>query len=350
MMQKRVVILLILLAVLLVGIPAAAQEDGDPAAQIERLAAQVNQHDLWSGDVTVWAGGQIGADIGLSPVWRIGDALTGWNLPGLRADDPALAWDDLERPTVLNIWASWCGPCVDEFPLLAQIATAPDDHPYDVVFINGLDDESGALAFLDNQRPGLHVLRDPDGNLLNQVAGTLVVPVSILLEPDGAVIAVHIGNFTSVHAAFFNLLLEKPDFEPFDVADVPGPVLFTDLPDDLTGAMPIAYGDVVDGVITEDAYQQVYQFEAQAGDVIAVQMDVDDSDLLPGDAVLEPYLVVLALDGSVVGTSETVAYNPQAVFKSAPLSADGVYTIVAARYMGALGLTTGAYRLSLSDQ
>jgi hypothetical protein len=57
---------------------------------------------------------------------------------------------DADRPTWLNLWATWCGPCVHEMPLIARWRTARlgEETDFNLEFIS-VDEEAGALtAFL----------------------------------------------------------------------------------------------------------------------------------------------------------------------------------------------------------
>ena len=93
------------------------------------------------------------------------------------------------KPSLLNVWASWCGPCRDEHPALMQLAEAG-------VVIYGLNYKDNRLA----AQRFLTRLGDPyqavgaDGN--GKVAldlGVYGVPETFLLDGAGRVVMRHVG-------------------------------------------------------------------------------------------------------------------------------------------------------------
>jgi cytochrome c biogenesis protein CcmG, thiol:disulfide interchange protein DsbE len=93
------------------------------------------------------------------------------------------------RPVVLNFWASWCPPCLDEMPALQRMSAALADTELAIVAIT-LDenwaDAQGAMAkagFGD----GMLLLQDVDRAVAGSF-GTVKVPETYLIDRDRNVI------------------------------------------------------------------------------------------------------------------------------------------------------------------
>jgi cytochrome c biogenesis protein CcmG/thiol:disulfide interchange protein DsbE len=114
---------------------------------------------------------------------------------------------------LVNVWASWCPPCVEEFPVLMDAARELGPVGLQVVGINSQDREQAARDFLDEMgAEGLfpHVA-DPDG----QVAvdwGVFGLPETFVVDQDGIVRAKVIGLLTHDWVAqnVIPLLPEEP--------------------------------------------------------------------------------------------------------------------------------------------
>jgi len=98
-----------------------------------------------------------------------------------------------DRPVVLNVWASWCGPCRSEAPLLREAAAAWNG---DVRFVgvDVRDTQEGARAFIAEF--GLEALEhfaDPGGSIPARLGGSHGVPLTFFFAPGGDLIALHHG-------------------------------------------------------------------------------------------------------------------------------------------------------------
>ena len=88
------------------------------------------------------------------------------------------------HPVVVNQWASWCGPCREEFPYFARAVKRHGDR---VAFlgVDYLDDRDAAQAFLDELPPGFPSIFDRDGKAARAVGAGGVMPTTVFIGPDG---------------------------------------------------------------------------------------------------------------------------------------------------------------------
>ena len=95
-------------------------------------------------------------------------------------------------PLVINLWATWCGPCRREMPALAQAEKA---HPnVRFLFVNQGEGEAGVRAFLQSQGLALdHVLFD-EAMAVPRHYGTAGIPVTLFLHADGRLAKAHMGE------------------------------------------------------------------------------------------------------------------------------------------------------------
>lgn len=103
---------------------------------------------------------------------------------------------DLDGTVLLNVWASWCGPCTQELPLLARLDRTTDLH---VVGLSRDPLESSAREAIDVAGTAYPNALDQAAEFtetLIPIVGTQNVPVSILLE-DGEATWAHFGSFDS---------------------------------------------------------------------------------------------------------------------------------------------------------
>lgn len=97
-------------------------------------------------------------------------------------------------PLLINVWATWCGPCRTEAPFLAAVSA---DLGGQVQFI-GIDhvdpDPLDAIAFAQEAGWTYPQLADPDGEGA-QALGVVGIPQTLFVARDGTVVYRHRGAF-----------------------------------------------------------------------------------------------------------------------------------------------------------
>ncbi len=126
-----------------------------------------------------------------------GDPLPELALPDLAGQPQAFSqWRG--RPLLVNFWASWCGPCVREMPLLDDFATAQEALGGVRVVGVALDDADDVADFLAGHPVRFPILIEPSGPsdtsvLFGNRRG--VLPYSVLIDAEGVLVRGKLGAF-----------------------------------------------------------------------------------------------------------------------------------------------------------
>ena len=91
---------------------------------------------------------------------------------------------------LINIWASWCGPCREEHPVLMKLSK---ENSLRIIGINFKDQKNNAISFLNKfGNPYKSVGIDKDGSLSINI-GAYGVPETILINKDKIIVLKFVG-------------------------------------------------------------------------------------------------------------------------------------------------------------
>jgi peroxiredoxin len=125
------------------------------------------------------------------PITEVGDTAPGF----------ALVTDDGQRLTrsqfggqllVLNFWATWCGPCIQELPSLNQFQKRFASSGVVVLGVSVDQNERAYRQFLKRAGVTFRTSRDPQADLSSRY-GTFKYPETYVIDRNGKVVQKHIG-------------------------------------------------------------------------------------------------------------------------------------------------------------
>lgn len=343
-MKKTIILMLVL--ILLVPTLTIAQEADDTEAieaEINALALQLHSLDTRDPAATTWIGGNIGIDD------LRADVVAGTQLEHMRLVDLAGTEVDLlehETPLIVNFWASWCGPCVHEFPFALDYAENHLENA-ELIFVNVSDTSENAQRFLDTLDLGdIPSYRDVDNVYVDANIGLSAPPTTLLIDADGTVLVAHSGSLMPALMRFMDLVAGYPELGSFDAEMAGEPSEIANLEGvDLTEAATLMFDEPVSNEFDLTNWYVVYTYTATEGehvDIIMVGLNRDENPYF------DPYFIILNEDGERIAEQNDGRQPPDAHLDFI-FPADGTYYIVATRLLEANSIFGGVYGFIVTD-
>ena len=112
------------------------------------------------------------------------------------------------KVTLVNVWATWCGPCVNELPEIQKVYSELKDQGIGVVGIvadgNDAKDTAKELIELDSLKYKMII---PDSNLEKKLISTLRgFPTSYVVDSEGKILGMKLGG---MNAEGFKAFIEQ---------------------------------------------------------------------------------------------------------------------------------------------
>jgi peroxiredoxin len=146
----------------------------------------------------------IGAALLLTPeITRVepGTRAPDYTVYGLAGGDTVRLRDLRGAVVLLNVWATWCGPCEAEMPSMQRLYDEMGPQGLRVVAVSvDQADPAAVRAWVDARDLSFTVLHDPSGRI-QQVYQTTGVPESFVVDREGVIIKKIIGATEWDHPA-----------------------------------------------------------------------------------------------------------------------------------------------------
>jgi len=121
-------------------------------------------------------------------------------------DGGKLSLADLKGQVVMiNFWATWCGPCRQEMPLLAQLHDKYEPLGFTMLGVNVEPDSAAAVAWLKGVPVTFPILFDTDSAVAGRF-GVEGMPSSVLVDRNGQVRYIHRGYKPGDEAKYADMI------------------------------------------------------------------------------------------------------------------------------------------------
>ncbi|MBN2617541.1 MAG: TlpA family protein disulfide reductase [Spirochaetales bacterium] len=148
-----------------------------------------------------------------SPLENIGINVANQELPApdfklvnLESKNVSLS-DYKGKIVVLNFWASWCGPCVQEMPSLENLSKLSNDLNFVVLAVNVGETKETVSSFIKDKGYEMNILLDSNKAVSNNY-GIRSIPTTYILDKNGNIVAGKLGSYEWDNDDFISALKE----------------------------------------------------------------------------------------------------------------------------------------------
>ena len=145
--------------------------------------------------------GCLGAD---TDMLRQGDPAPEFAAVSLETGDTLSLADLSGQPVLVNLWATWCAPCLTETPYLQSLHEKYSEHGLRIVGVS-IDDPDQRVAvgaFVERMGVEYDILLDPEKRSETAFRATLGLPNSILIDRKGKVVFSWFGGVDAADSTF----------------------------------------------------------------------------------------------------------------------------------------------------
>jgi outer membrane lipoprotein-sorting protein/thiol-disulfide isomerase/thioredoxin len=106
------------------------------------------------------------------------------------------------KPTLIHVWATWCGPCVAMLPELKKLNSDPSAHGVVLLSVDVADDSTAAAKLLKNENVSWQNLHDANDAMRSAFHAPSGVPWQVLIDSEGKLALYHFAKgIASLRAA-----------------------------------------------------------------------------------------------------------------------------------------------------